>query len=463
MAALDKTTRRKIFYAMVLLFGLVAPLALLYSRGYVFDLNSRGLVATGGLFVKTTQAGARVYVDADFSKETSFISHGALVVNLLPRRYTIRVEKDGARPWQKVARVSDQEVVEFRNVFLPPATITPAVIFNARREGPAHLAALPGRGEVAVAAGRPDRPYALYIVNPQTRRAAINFAKVSRWLWDEHSKTFIIGRMVEGRLRWWRLPSANGASEEAVIFRGLPAAFTAEAVRPHPVNKDEFYFFAGGVLFLQGRSSVPVPIAEQVHSYAITPERIYFVSRNGFFAASSLDGGDTKILGRKGLLIEEGRPLGITASPSGDIAVLDAANGLFLYQPERDQELELAAADVRGIDFGAAGDRLLFWDEHRIWIYWLRDNAVQPFDLARSKKQIYYSEAKIRQAFLNAAGSHVFLATDQGISMTEVDDRAGVNAYALTTTPPDSFALEREPMLLYWTQGPLLYRANLNP
>ena len=42
MSALEKSTRRKIFYGMVLLFAVVAPVALLYSRGYVFDRERRG-------------------------------------------------------------------------------------------------------------------------------------------------------------------------------------------------------------------------------------------------------------------------------------------------------------------------------------------------------------------------------------------------------------------------------------
>src|SRR3989338_4740166 len=112
MSALDKSTRRKIFYGMVALFAIIVPFALLYSRGYIVDLQSRGFVATGGIFVKTTQSGAKVFIDDEFSKETSFLLHGALMTNLLPRRYTVRVEKEGYQPWQKMVRVANGEVLE---------------------------------------------------------------------------------------------------------------------------------------------------------------------------------------------------------------------------------------------------------------------------------------------------------------------------------------------------------------
>ena len=165
MSALDKSTRRKIFYGMVLLFAVVAPVALLYSRGYVFDRERRGLVVTGGIFVKTVQSGARVFVDSEFSKETSFISHGALITNLIPRRYTVRVEKEGYQPWIKAVRVANEEVLEFRNVLLPPAAISSQPFFS--RSGGMRVFWLDGRR--ALALGR--RGVAALRVRAHCRRA----------------------------------------------------------------------------------------------------------------------------------------------------------------------------------------------------------------------------------------------------------------------------------------------------
>ncbi len=463
MTALAKPLRQKIFYLMALLFAVVAPLALLYSRGYVLDFGRREFVSTGGIFVKTSQAGARVLIDSERSGQTSLISYGALVTNLLPRRYAIRVEKEGYRPWQKVARVSDQEVLEFRNIFLPPASITPTAVFRTPRQLPARVVALEGRSEVAVESGRADRPFGVFIVDVGERLARVNFPNVTRWFWDTASQSFVIGRMSDGRTRWSRLSGTpdGPATEEPFAFRGLPAEFSAESVEPHPREPGEFYFFAGGALFLQGRSSVPVPIAEQLHAYAITRERIYFLSRNGFFVESNLNGQDTKILGRKGLFLSDDPPARIVAAPGGDIAVLDSAGGLFLYQPDRDQELQLVAGSVRGVDFSASGDRMLWWDDHRFWIYWMEDNPRQPFDLARTKKQVFYSEAPILQAYLDSSGAHVFFAGESGIRMIETDDRGGVNSYTLVEEPVTTFALDKEALSIFWLRGPLLFRANL--
>ncbi len=462
MSALDKPTRRKIFYAMALLFAVVAPVALLYSRGYVFDLQSRGLVATGGIFVKTVQSGANVFIDSEFSKETSFIAHGALITNLVPKRYTVRVEKEGYQPWVKAVRVANEEVLEFRNILLPPAAVSPQPLFS--RSAGKRVFGLNGRRELAVESGDPAKVVSLSFVHADTGAVMGQLNSVAQWQWDENTGAFIIGRNSSGRMRWYRatfLPT--GIHEEPIVFRGLPEGFSADRVIPHPVERDEVYFSAGGALFLQGRATVPIAIAEQVHAYGVSGKHLYFISKNGFFAESDLLGGNTKLLGRKGLLLDEKAPTAITISKAGDVAVIDAANGLFLYRPDRSSELELITSGVLGIDFSASGDRLLFWDAGRLWVYWLKDNPSQPFDLAGTKKQIFFSDDPIRQAYLNEKGTHVFYAVDRAIRMVEVDDRASANNYDLLKASVGSFAMDRQNFTLYWLEKSTLYRALFRP
>lgn len=463
MTDLDKPTRRKVFYGMVAVFAVLTPLLLLYSKGYIVDFRGRNLVPTGGFFVKTVQPGTRVLVDADFTRETSFISHGVLVTDLVPKRYVLRVEKDGYQSWQKTVRVLEGEVLEFRNVLLPPATITPSLIFNARRQLTGRVVRLAGRKELGLEVGNPGSASTVFIINPETRITGTNLIKVDRWFWDDKSEEVIIGRHLQGKTIWFRLPSLSNpdVKEERITFKGLPAGFSAEGLWPHPKNPGEFYFFAGGALFLQGKASVPVPIAEKIQAYAVTPERIYFISDNGFFVESDLEGGNVKVLGRKGLFIDKEKPVRIIASPSGNVAVLDSSGGLFVYRPGVDAELNIIAGNVAGVDFDDKDSRMLFADSRRLWIYWLKDNRAQPFDIGGTKKQIFSSDDDVRQAYLNSGGTYAFFSTKNGIYMTEVDSRAGANTHQLVRSGVDSFVVDKEAANIYWTKEQFLYRASL--
>lgn len=466
MPALQRSTRRTLFYALAFLFLAIVPFMLLYSQGYVLDLaslRSPRLLPTGGVFVKTVQPGVKVFIDEAYKRETAFISRGALITGLEPRRYTIRAEKEGYQQWAKIVRVPDESVLEFRNVYLPPATVAARSVYTLRQSVAGAVVALDGRPEVGLEVGEPSQPRTLVVLDPSTGRTTGQIHRVSRWSWDGRTRTFLIGRSRDGRMRWYRatLGPAGSAIEQPIAFRGLPAGFSTELLTPHPERSGELYFFAGGVLFLQGRSSVPVPIAEQIHAYAVTPERIYFVSKTGFFVESDLDGQNAKILGRKGLVFGEGEPVSIIPSPAGDIAIIDAAGGLFLYQPGRDTELGFIAGNVAGIDFSAEGDRMLFWEHSRLSIYWLRDNPRQPFDLARTRKFVFTASDPIVSARLNAEGTYAFYATAKGMRMVETDDRGGTNSYDLVRSPIQSFILDTSSLTLAWISGSVLYRASL--
>ena len=264
-------------------------------------------------------------------------------------------------------------------------------------------------------------------------------------------------------MRWshFNFESNGTGQEEAYRFRGFPAAFSADVVRPHPVIPDQFYFLAGKALFLQARSSVPIPIAEQVETFGIAGSHLYFVTKNGFFVESGLDGHDTKLLGRKGLFLSEETPPRLVVSPSGAVLVLDSAGGLFLYRPGQDVELGLVGGNASGLDFSDRGDRMIFWNGGELWVYWLTDNPAQPFDLAGTKKKIFSGEALIHNAVLDRDGTHIIIAADAGIRMAEIDDRGGVNEHTLVGQPARSFSFEAKTATLYWVAESQLRSAAL--
>jgi len=461
MPALETNSRRRLFYAMAALFAVVTPLALLYSRGYVFDFKSRNIVSTGGIFVKAMPPGVRVSIDPDITRETSFLSRGALITSLMPRRYTVRVEKNGYRPWEKVLTVQNEEVLEFRNIFLPPATITPAAVFTARRNEPTRIFPLAERQEVVLAIGAADKARTLSIVDPETGRSNLNFVGVHAWTWSPETATFILGRRVEGKMQWFRFRWTADAIEERIRLRGLPAEFVADRITPHPTEPNQFYFSAGDSLFLQGNATVPIAIADELQAYAIGKTHIYYLSRNGFFVESDLLGQDVQVLGRKGLFLSDEEPARIEITPSGLVLVRDSSGALFLYESEKDTELQFVTGNVLGIAVATEDDRLLFWDANGISVYWLRENEKQPFDLARTRQRILETTEPIVGAAFDANGSHILFATPSGIRMTETDVRGTLNSYDLVGSPIDSFSLDPKTTAIYWTRGPILFRARL--
>ena len=124
---MSKKTRKILFLICLFLFILMAPLAILYSQGYRFDLNPTDggikITQTGGIFIKTEPKQAEIYINNELIKKTDFFFGSALIENLLPKKYKIEVKKENYLSWEKNLEVREREVAEVKNIILFPENI----------------------------------------------------------------------------------------------------------------------------------------------------------------------------------------------------------------------------------------------------------------------------------------------------------------------------------------------------
>jgi hypothetical protein len=92
-------------------------LAVLYGRGYrfVFREGEPKVSKTGILHVTSSPEGAQVYIDGHSTTATDSS------VNLAPKKYTIRVSKDGYNDWQKDVDIEAEVVTNVNALLFPKA------------------------------------------------------------------------------------------------------------------------------------------------------------------------------------------------------------------------------------------------------------------------------------------------------------------------------------------------------
>lgn len=129
---MKRSTRRIIFYLLVLAFAAVGPLAVLFSLGYSFRPATATFETTGGIFVKSDTPRTSVFLDGAFVRETGFITGSTFLTDITPGTHLVRMEKPLFRPWAKTVAVAPAEVTEFRDVFLVPHI--PAIATTTSRE-----------------------------------------------------------------------------------------------------------------------------------------------------------------------------------------------------------------------------------------------------------------------------------------------------------------------------------------
>jgi hypothetical protein len=127
---MEKKTRTILFVIFVFLFFIISTSILLYTQGYRLDFKNKKLTKTGGLFLKIFPKQASIYLDNKFFKKTDFIFGSILIENLLPKKYKVRVEKEGYFPWEKNLEIKENEVTEVKNIILFPKKIKPENLFT---------------------------------------------------------------------------------------------------------------------------------------------------------------------------------------------------------------------------------------------------------------------------------------------------------------------------------------------
>src|SRR3989344_6033623 len=131
---MTRKVRQCIFWIFFVAFITVSPLAVLYARGYRFDIAKKRFVATGAIFIKSAPSGAAIYVNGlqrgvTASPLQDAFTKPGLVANIIPGEYDIRVEKAGYKPWVKKLFVRAREVTEARNIYLFPEGNEPQTLY----------------------------------------------------------------------------------------------------------------------------------------------------------------------------------------------------------------------------------------------------------------------------------------------------------------------------------------------
>jgi len=86
-------------------FLISAPLVVLYTAGYRFNLETGRFTRTGVLSLDSSPKGATIYIDDERQRERT----PAVLKNVIPGTHRVRLEKDGFSSWQKTLSVTAQE------------------------------------------------------------------------------------------------------------------------------------------------------------------------------------------------------------------------------------------------------------------------------------------------------------------------------------------------------------------
>lgn len=116
---MSRMARHLLFYLSTLAFICLGFIVMVFALGYNFDFITGKLVKTGSFQIKSSVAGD-VYLNDALIGKTSFLTNSFSRGRLLPRAYTLRVQNQGYRSWQKNIDISAGFLTDFPKIVLIP-------------------------------------------------------------------------------------------------------------------------------------------------------------------------------------------------------------------------------------------------------------------------------------------------------------------------------------------------------
>ncbi len=477
MTALSKTRRRILLYSLIAFFLIAAPFVIFYSIGIFVDIRSRTLMPTGGIFIKTNIAGAKVFLNNALIKENSFLSHGALLNDITQGAYLLRVEKDHYRPWQKEITVKNGIVSEYRNIFLVPQEPAETTIFQITSPAMAIKTLVPASDTTALVTVSENEDTQLFLLDTTANR--ITATGIHHVLETELSPTgqklLIKNTAGKNAINWTIADITNNAFQ---IVASLPTHISylannvTKTISPQTIKKISFHPLDENKLYIQdGQSNLLIYdittrtanfVTSNVNSFYPTSQGIFFLDKNGFLALSNFLGKQISVLDNKGFFLTNIPSKFIFLPTQNALGIIDQGGGLFLLS-DPTTELRVLASDTSDAAFSPSEEKIAYWNTNEIKIMWLQDNKESPFEKTGDIKTIITTNGKetIRDALWLDDNLHILYLTDKRIVLSEIDSRGGTSATNVIDVNANHFFYNPDNKKIYWVNKNLLRSISL--
>lgn len=438
------------FWALFMVFITVSPMAVLYARGYRFDIAKKRFVSTGAIFIKSEPSGAVISINGvrrgiTASPFQDALTKPGLIANIIPGEYDIRVERTGYKPWVKKLLVRAREVTEARNIFLFPEGNEPKTLYFTTPED----VLISPDGSLAAVASRSDATSWIAIIDTTTRQSDTAFAiteeKNRRGVYsqtaltlhrffDNNRKLVVEARRGGTVLNMRQIDLRNPANSLAVSATSLKPAIAGG----NPL------LFADENLVLWKDADYALwewPYRQNLPQQLIT--------------ASAW----TVAIGGGNIITIEGVPPLLASRPIGQISsrqlavdpFTDAADGMPVFSVEpagrryavliappnaqsgtvwlvdEDGRRQMLREHVTAISRSPDGKKLLMRSMHELWIYYLDDVLVQPIHKRGEQMLVARFGTRIKDARWHpASNDYIFYVITEGLFAIELDDRGSV-------------------------------------
>jgi hypothetical protein len=432
---MSKKIRTILFILIAALFLLTTPLIILYSQGYRFDFDNRRVVQTGAFSFKVWPRPALIFIDGRLSKKTDFIFGTAYIENLLPKKYTVEIKKEGYLTWEKTLEIRENWATENKNIFLIPEDPQ----FNLSEKEVENFFLSPN-GKKSILKKDGEEGWTLTILDlrnnissPLLREKDLSEKKEKikfidlKWSPDSKKILLKIGAKEE---RYFvieidevsNLYPLDFLGEEAANVTFLPGS-SQRILFSRSLEKKNNLFSAD-----YKAGEISGPILNAFLAFEVFDNSLFWLEDKGFLNQSDFSGNKIRQLNREALSLNLDSRYQLFPLAEDKI-FLKERDKFYLFN-QGGQLLEKISDGVREAKISADSKKIVYSTDNEIWILFLEKIEEQPQKAKGEKLFLARFSEKIGDLFWLTSHYLIFSAEDR-IKITEIDDRDRINTYDL--------------------------------
>ncbi len=459
------TKRQKtiLFSVCAFLFLLSAAIIMFYSQGFRFDFEKKKITRTGAFYFKVLPKSTQVYLDDQLKKKADFFFGSIFIENLLPKKYNIKIKKEGYFTWEKNLEIKEREVTEAKNIILI-------------KESPNFLILIKGVEK--------------FFFSPDEKKIILLETKETGWelkLYDLKSniKSHLIKSIdiAKGKVDFLDL-NFSPDSKKILLKVGLkedlkyylidldktPATLTSldflgkalEDISFHPKDAQKLFFLKEGKLAEADLIKKEVSPASLENVFAWRPfnSNIYYLEKSGYLFKTDFSFGGRERINEIVFPLKDETKYEISVFP--EFFFLKENEDLYLLNPGTksfEKFFEKAEELKNSPDFG----KLVYCSDSEIWVLFLKEQYGQPPKKTSEKLFLTRFSEKIGDIFWLSSHYLIFNSGNK-IKIAEIDERDRINLVDLAEfKTPEIYFNQADKKLYLLSEGNLYTSEKLIP
>lgn len=415
--------RKILFYVFLIIYLILTPYVVLYALGYIISPQEKAFVKTGLISVVSVPGGAAVFIQGrKFSQRTP-----ALVSDLLPGRYNLRLQHKGHDTWEKEVEIYPERATQIEPALLLPQRPQREVISSN-----SYLGMIPETidSKIIVRQDRTLRSLSKIDLlfkkeTPVRTESKIAGQSVIEQVHSQNGSDIAILSAHRGRQReFWLLEPGAGEKKElrdlTPLIRDKPDFFDWD-----PKNDSHLYYLAQGDLYRLDiqKESLPSKIAAGVLGFGTRYDRLVILKNDFSLVETDLRGLNPVPLLDDAAFIQ--KIFAAVTARYYRIKILE--RNLFVFLSDQGTLISnrmpyyLVDKDVMGVEYAGHGgiDKLLYWTPREIGYIDFARARQSLFEKGPERKTLTEGGANIRQAFWAYEDTHVVFMNGNDIYLLE--------------------------------------------